>query len=62
MQINKEEHQYFGVRKTLPSKVSGGVGLPADTQVKFVLKVTSSTAMLETNVTPATPSIITCSE
>ena len=45
---------------TLPWNVSGGVGSPTETQVKFVLNLKSSTAMLEANVTPATPSITTC--
>ena len=59
---NEQVHEYLSAKKTLPLNVSGGVGLPTETQVKFVLKLTSSTAMLEANVTPATPSIITWSE
>lgn len=45
-------------RETLPSNISDGVGLPTEKQVRFVLKVKSSTAIFDAYVTPATASII----
>lgn len=42
----------------LPSNISSGVVLPLETQLRFLLKLTLSTAMFEAFEMPATPSII----